>query len=94
MAKVTILFLGHLKDLVKTEKLEVEIEDGVTIKNLLEEKLSALEKLKNELSINEKQHFINILINGKSIYSLEGLNTNLKDKDTIVLIPAILGGFY
>jgi MoaD family protein len=94
MAKVTILFLGHLKDLVKTEKLEVEIEDGVTIKNLLEEKLSALEKLKNELSINEKQHFINILINGKSIYSLEGLNTNLKDEDTIVLIPAILGGFY
>jgi molybdopterin converting factor small subunit len=94
MAKVTILFLGHLKDLVKTEKLEVGIEDGVTIKNLLEEKLSAFEELKNELSINEKQHFINILINGKSIYSLEGLNTNLKDKDTIVLIPAILGGFY
>ncbi|MEM3061601.1 MAG: MoaD/ThiS family protein, partial [Candidatus Bathyarchaeia archaeon] len=82
MAKVTILFLGHLKDLVKTEKLEVNIRDGMTIKNLLEEKLSNFSELKNELLVNEERHLVNIIINGKNIYSLNGLNTNLKDKDT------------
>ncbi|MEM3506661.1 MAG: MoaD family protein [Candidatus Bathyarchaeia archaeon] len=93
MAKVIILLLGHLKDLVKTEKLEFEIKNGTTIKNLFEEKLSAFYELKKELLINEEQHVINVLINGKSINSLNGLNTNLKDGDTVVLVPAILGGF-
>jgi len=94
MAKVIVLFLGHLKDLVKSEKIEICIENGITVKKLLEEKLKNFNELKKELLTNGNTHLINIMVNGKGIYSLNGLNTKLKDKDIVVLMPAILGGIY
>lgn len=33
-----------------------------------------------------------ILVNGKNVALSEGINTTLKDEDTIAIMPAIMGG--
>ena len=79
--KVYVLLFGNLVDIVKVNKINIELSDSITdtalLKNYLKEKYSKLTGLNYLLSVN--QHIIR---ENKAIY----------DGDEIALLPPFSGG--
>jgi molybdopterin converting factor small subunit len=65
----------------------VLLKPNSTVSSLLHE----LEKSR-ELRINFKEKNIAILVNGRPVDTLEGLETKLKDLDKVFIMPIIGGG--
>lgn len=95
MIEVKFTFLSSLMDITKRREIDFTINEKSTIR-------SALERLRSELGNNFEKSiftssgrlnsFILILLNGKDIRHLNGLNTNIKNGDEISMIPAVAGG--
>lgn len=69
-------------------KCSVELEEKETVSELMH-------KLKAEFFAGKEfadESSLLIMVNGKEISVLNGLKTELKDKDTLKLIPASHGG--
>lgn len=97
-AKVTLKLLLIFTDIIGKKELEY---DANTVKEVLDrfleeykENFEENEKISNQI-FNEEGYFkewMLILINGRNIKFLDGLETKLKDDDTIVLSPPMAGG--
>ncbi len=90
-----ILFLSLLADIIKQKQITISISDNFTVKDLLESiKLKYGEVLKNDFfnPAGDLNKYIIILLNGKDIRSMNGLNTIINNNDEISLLPAIAGG--
>jgi len=74
--------------------LELDIESGAEVSDLLAHLLSRSEDLQDLIfeDSGELKDDVNILINGRHIESLEGLETELKEGDEVALFPAVVGG--
>jgi MoaD family protein len=91
--KVKVKMLGHLATSLGNETI-VEFENKTTIGDLL----SMLNK--KNLTVQKEALFrfdrtepeLTILLNGQNIQTLDGLKTTLKDRDLILLLPAVHGG--
>jgi molybdopterin synthase sulfur carrier subunit len=92
--KVSVKFYAHLQDLVnKKGRLAVELDDGATIVHLLE-KLFLDAKIREHL-LNKNgamRSEITIVINGREIRFLDGMNTVLEHTDEVSFFPAVAGG--
>ena len=92
--KVSVKFYAHLQDLVnKKGRLQVNLDDGATIVNLLE-KLFLDAKIKEHL-LNKNgviRSEITIMKNGREIRFLDGMNTILEHEDEVSIFPAVAGG--
>ena len=70
------------------------IADGATVNELIENILSKYPALKPHLldsNGNLRRHF-NIFVNGVHIRELNGMETQLKDDDRVVLMASAAGG--
>ncbi len=87
---VEVLLFGQLSELAGTRQEVISMEEGVRLTDLIErvgekygtvfcEKMNRVEGLR-------------ILINGREYSLLEGIETQLKDKDTVAFLPPIDGG--
>ncbi len=88
-------FLASLSELAGVLKTEVEVPDGVTVRKLIDILSEKYVKLREEL-LDEKgdlRPMYNILVNGRAIEWLSGLETQLKDGDEVVFIPPAAGGY-
>lgn len=74
-------------------KKEVYIE-GKTVKEILKKLTDDYPSLKERIYDEEGKlrRFINIYVNDEDIRFLNGEDTELKDGDTVSIIPAIAGG--
>lgn len=93
--KLRVKFLASLSELTGVLKTEVEVPDGVTVRKLIDILSEKYVKLKEEL-LDEKgdlRPMYNILVNGRAIEWLGGLETRLKDGDEVVFIPPAAGGY-
>ncbi len=95
MAKVHVKFLSGFKEAVKKESVDVSINEGTTVEDLLKglcnqfgESLRGL-IFKNGASIAGN---LIIFVNGRNIFTLKGLKTELRDKDHIILSTPVAGG--
>jgi MoaD family protein len=94
---VTVEYIGHIKNLVENRHTEqVEILGNSTITQLL----TALserygEQFKKAVyeksSMDVKPNFI-VTVNGYLLNQLQGLDTKLKDGDTIIVMSVVSGG--
>ena len=79
-----------------TMRLEtLETDEGSTAGDFLEKILrSGLIRFKKEEEIGSKKLFEKslILLNGKNIRYLEGLNTVISENDTVVILKPMVGG--
>jgi molybdopterin converting factor small subunit len=85
--------LGHLTASLGNEKI-IELADKTTIGDLLsmlKEKTVALQK-EALFRFDRTEPELTILLNGQNIQTLDGLKTTLKDRDLILLLPAVHGG--
>ncbi len=71
----------------------VELKEGAKIEDLLDALCSGHEELRrmlfDEAGLKEDA---NILVNGKNIAALKGLETALTDGDEVAMFPAAIGG--
>ena len=95
MFTVKIVFLSLLTDITQVEELNLNVDDGSIIRNVLEQLTSKFgDKFEEMIFKNSKDlsKYVLITINGKDIRSLNGLDTKIQQNDEISFIPAIAGG--
>jgi len=95
--KITIDYLGHIKKLLETKSPEqIDLPRGASLKDLL---LKLAEKygqnFKNaiyEPGESDLKPNIILTVNGLLLNQLNGINTQLKNGDTVTLMPIVSGG--
>ena len=79
--KVTVLFFGILKDIVKSNSIELEIQNDTLINSL------KAQLLKDYVKLNAFNNF-SIAVNEEYVAS----DCMLYDNDVVALIPPVSGG--
>lgn len=91
----TIKLFATLRDITGGKKtLEVPFEEGQTVRQLISD-LSAMEPtLHNEIvdEHGEMTGLVHVLVHGRNIDWLNGLDTIIKESDQVVLLPPSAGG--
>jgi molybdopterin synthase sulfur carrier subunit len=93
--KVSVKFLASIREIVGAHEIRFEISSGDTVECLLEIlKARFGTALKDAMgkTFEDKEPKIRILVNGRDIDFLQGAKTELKEGDTVVLIPPVAGG--
>ncbi|MEB3861434.1 MAG: MoaD family protein [Desulfurococcales archaeon] len=94
MARVKVKTLGILYRITGSIEHELEVRDGATVGEVVEELASKYKGLKEEI-FEEDGRFSSdyrILLNGREVAYLEGEKTRVNNGDEIVIIPPVGGG--
>jgi sulfur-carrier protein len=92
---ITLKFLGALRHAANQDTLEVEcIQDATVldILNLASDKNQELRRNILDEQLAEPKPIALILVNGREISVLNGLETKLQDGDELVFVPVVHGG--
>nr|MDO8079623.1 MoaD/ThiS family protein [Candidatus Freyarchaeota archaeon] len=92
--KIMVRAMSSLKYTAKKSKMSLNIEEGATVRSLLNSIRKVDEKLFNAILDHEGElnSGIIILVNKKDIDVLQGLDTKLQDGDAVFLLSAVHGG--
>jgi molybdopterin synthase sulfur carrier subunit len=92
---ITVKFVGSLRHASGAECLGLDCAENACVRTLISEITEKRPELKHSLIDQQLQDpRINalILVNGREINVLNGLETRLNDGDELVLIPVVHGG--
>lgn len=93
--KITVKFLAIFYEMAKTLRVELEVPNGITIRELLKVLDERINPNISKTLLNDDSGLregYNILVNGKAVDYVKGLDTVLSDGDEVVLLPPIGGG--
>jgi molybdopterin synthase sulfur carrier subunit len=88
-------FLGSLRHVAGAGEIILDVKDDISIAEMLKEitrELPALNHSLNDQKPEELKTNALILVNGKEISVLDGVETKLKDGDELVFVPVVHGG--
>jgi molybdopterin synthase sulfur carrier subunit len=92
---IAVKFIGSLRHVSGTGELALSCKSYVAIRELMNEIIKELPELKRSLihqQFGDPRPNTLVLVNGREISVLDGLETKLKDGDEVVLIPFVHGG--
>ena len=92
---VKVKFIGALRHVLGKTQLAVEYEEEMTVKKLLGKlgnSARQLEKSFCDPQSGDSASNALILVNGREISVLDGLETKLSDEDEVVFVPVVHGG--
>ena len=92
---ITVKFVGSLRHVSGVNELTLNRKEGFSVKALMTEIVGELPELKRSLidpQLEDPRPNALILVNGREISVLHGLETCLRDGDEIVLVPVVHGG--
>ena len=91
---LTLKFIGSLRQISGKTQLTVNFQEGMSLKDLITKISREMPQLDKALSdqLNDSRSNALVLINGREISVLNGLETKLNDGDEIVFIPVVHGG--
>ena len=92
---LTIKFIGALRRISGKTQLTVNYEEEMSLKQLMAKILQeapSQERTLNGQQPDDSRFNALILVNGREISVLNGLETKLKDGDEIVFVPVVHGG--
>ncbi len=95
MPRITVLFLATLYEKTRMYKLTLETPGGeASVRSILSRVLEQYPGLREDLGENLELvgEEVQVLVNGRNIEFLEGLETRVRDGDVVVLIPPAAGG--
>lgn len=93
--RVAVKFFTTLREITGKREETIEARDGITVKEILKH-LS--EKHGREFvdyvydTEGRAKSYLQFLVNGRSITTLEGFETRLMDGDKVAIIPPVGGG--
>lgn len=93
--KVTVKFFTTLREITGKREEEIKSSGNLVVDELLEE----LSKRHGRRFINyvydetgSVRSYLQFLVNGKSIATMQGFKTKLKEGDSVAIIPPVGGG--
>jgi molybdopterin synthase sulfur carrier subunit len=92
---VNVRFIGSLRASAKKSKFTLKLEKAVSLREIINRIVKEQPKLKRVLidpELDDPRVNSLILVNGREISVLEGLDTKLKDGDELIFIPVVHGG--
>ncbi len=92
---ITVRFIGSLRASSKKSKLSLDFENAVSLREVVNKLIEGQPKLRRALidpELDDPRTNVLMLVNGKEIGVLKGLETKLNDGDELVLIPVVHGG--
>lgn len=92
---VTVKFVGALRHFSGMGELALDCEACLSIGELMNEIIKEVPELKQSLIdqlFEDPRPNALMLVNGREISVLDGLETRVKDGDEIVLVPFVHGG--
>lgn len=93
---IKVRLLGVFRGLSGRSQLSVELEEPIdvrkVIQNVVETFPHEFKRVLIDPELNDPRPNAIILVNGKEISVLEGLETKVNDGDEIVLVPVSHGG--
>jgi molybdopterin synthase sulfur carrier subunit len=92
---LTIKFIGAMRHITGKTQLTLNYEKEISLKELLakiSQETLALEKSFSAQQMTDSTSDALILVNGREISVLNGLETKLCDGDEIVFVPVVHGG--
>ncbi|MEJ2736209.1 MAG: MoaD/ThiS family protein [Anaerolineae bacterium] len=85
---------GTLRQLISAKQVEMEVRSGDTVRDALV-RLAGDHGVLGERILDQEgnlQKAINVLVNGRSIHFLDGLDTTIQEGDELAIFPAVGGG--
>jgi MoaD family protein len=92
---VTFRFIGSLRSMSGKSKFTLDLENGIPLSEAIKKIADKLPKLRRMLTDSEHESTASntlILVNGKDISVLNGLETLLMNGDEVTLVPVLHGG--
>jgi MoaD family protein len=92
---ITVKFIGPLRHVSGASERALDFQHQVSIRELMWEITKELPVLTESLidqQLKDNRPNVLIIVNGKEIGVLNGLETNLQDEDEVVLVPVVHGG--
>lgn len=76
------------------KELNVEVKEGSTVKELLNDLISSRQRLKSAIfdESGKVRDYVILMKNRKNIESLKGLDTELSEGDEVAILPPVAGG--
>jgi molybdopterin synthase sulfur carrier subunit len=98
LLKVSVRFFAALRELVgkKVEYPDFSGSEEVTVEKVLKRLVELYGKdfveYVYDRETGEIQSYLTLLVNGRSITTLEGMRTRLTDGDVLAILPPVGGG--
>ncbi len=95
--RVHVKLYGVLKTAAKTERLELDFESPISIRQLVNKLVSVIARPEFETYLidadtNDPRPNALILVSGTEIGALNGIDSTLRDGDEVVFLPVAHGG--
>jgi molybdopterin synthase sulfur carrier subunit len=92
---IKIKFVGAFHGLSGRDRLDLPHKDAIALKDAVKEITEKLPQLKHALidpELEDPRPNTLVIVNGREISVLDGLNTMLKNGDEVVFVPVVHGG--
>jgi molybdopterin synthase sulfur carrier subunit len=92
---VTIRFFGVFRSITGKNEVSIEFKDTIRLKEAIKEIVEGMPRLERTLvdpDLEDPRANTLILVNGKEISVLNGLETVLEDGDEVIFIPVLHTG--
>jgi molybdopterin synthase sulfur carrier subunit len=93
--RIQIKAFARIRDILG-ERVELDLPEGITVGGLLAELVKKYGRELEKAIFNSKtgklQPYIRVLLNGRDVDFLDGLNTRLNSGDVLALFPPVAGG--
>ena len=89
-----VRLFATLRSVVGAKEVEVDVEPGDSVRRVLE-RLAAAHPALGERMLDgdgRLQSSVNVLVNGRNIKFLRGLNSTIRESDRVALFPPVGGG--
>lgn len=85
---------ANLRDLLRCSEIEVDLAEDITIRALLRRLIAEHPELGSKLWDDEERltGLVKVLLNGRAIQHLSGLDSPVSPSDNIALFPPVGGG--
>ena len=93
--KVEVKFFTSLREITGKKVDEIQLQNTITIDELLTLLSEKYGKNFREYTYNKKgdvQKFLSFLVNGKNINIMQGFDTKLQENDVVAILPLVGGG--
>ncbi len=90
----TIRLFATVRDLVGSKRITVPFEDGDTVRVLVDRLSIDYPMLRGKLldETGELSSDVHIYVHGRNVEWLDGLNTVIRDRDEVFIVPPMAGG--